>query len=75
MVRDLDVLTMVWLSVHQVSLRSLTKMAFFDDEELDTKTKNEIIMSSDMYKNWAKKNPKIHAENVRRTKYSGSEYM
>jgi len=50
-------------------------MAFFDDEELDTKTKNEIIMSSDMYKNWAKKNPKIHAENVRRTKYSGSEYM
>jgi len=50
-------------------------MVFFDDEELDTKTKNELIMSSDTYKKWAEKNPEIHAKNVRRTEYSGSEYM
>jgi len=50
-------------------------MAFFDDEELDTKTKNEIIMSSDMYKNWAKKNPEVHAENVKRTERFGCEWM
>lgn len=43
-------------------------MAFFDNEKLDPKTKNEIIMQSEMYKNWAKRNPEAHKRNVIRTK-------
>jgi len=42
-------------------------MAFFDDEKLDPKIKNEIIMESEYYKNFAKKNPIAHIKNVIRT--------